>query len=144
MVKLARSRILVAGVVLAGCSVLPDASAPRATPPSDQRATPLAAAAAPRPIPAAAYQDLHWRFAGPLRGGWATTARGVPGRPEEFWFGAADGGVFKTTDAGRTWTSLFRKESVASIGALEIAPSDPSIVYVGTGQVTSRWDIAFG
>jgi photosystem II stability/assembly factor-like uncharacterized protein len=124
-------RVLVSVLLLGSCSGLPDAD-PRPSAPSQ------------RPIPPAAYQSLHWRLAGPLRGGWATTARGVPGRPEEFWFGAADGGVWKSTDAGRTWSGLFQHETVASVGALEIAPSDPSIVYVGTGQVTTRWDIAFG
>jgi photosystem II stability/assembly factor-like uncharacterized protein len=128
---LAHVRFLLAVLLLGSCSELPGAD-PIRTPPS--RA----------PIPPGAYQDLHWRFAGPLRGGWATTARGVPGEPEVFYFGAADGGVWKTTDAGRTWNALFQHESVASVGALEIAPGDPKIVYVGTGQVTTRWDIAFG
>jgi len=125
------ARVLPAGIFLASCSGLPGTD-------------PIPSGPSQAPVPPPAYQDLHWRLAGPLRGGWATTARGVPGRPEEFWFGAADGGVWRTTDAGRTWSPLFQHESVASVGALEIAPGDPSIVYVGTGQVTTRWDIAFG
>src|SRR5262249_28318911 len=55
-----------------------------------------------------------------------------------------DGGVWKTTDAGRTWTSLLEHEKTASIGALALAPSDPSILWVGTGQVTTRWDMVSG
>jgi photosystem II stability/assembly factor-like uncharacterized protein len=96
------------------------------------------------PVPQEAYSALHWRSVGPLRGGWGTCAAGVPGQPETFYFGAADGGVFKTTDAGRTWSPLFEHERVSSIGALALAPSDPQVIYVGTGQVTSRWDIAAG
>jgi photosystem II stability/assembly factor-like uncharacterized protein len=95
-------------------------------------------------VPADAYSGLRWRLVGPLRGGWGTCASGVPGQPETFYFGAADGGVWKTTDAGRTWNPLFEHEAAASIGALAVAPSDPSILYIGTGQVTSRWDIAAG
>src|SRR5215470_2345470 len=109
----AQVRSLVAGLLLASCSGMPGAD-------------PVAPAPSQAPLPPTAYQDLHWRLAGPLRGGWATTARGVPQRPEEFWFGAADGGVWRTTDAGRTWNPLFQHGSVASVGALEIAPSDPS------------------
>jgi photosystem II stability/assembly factor-like uncharacterized protein len=95
-------------------------------------------------IPESAYQDVHWRLVGPLRGGWATAATGVPGRPNTFYFGAADGGVWKSTDAGRTWTPSFQDESVASIGALVVAPSDPDVLYAGTGQVSTRWDIPVG
>ena len=90
------------------------------------------------------YGGLSWRFAGPLRGGWATAACGIPGDPRTFYFGAADGGVFKTTDAGRTWQALFDRGAVASIGALVVAPSDPRILYAGTGQVTTRWDVVAG
>jgi photosystem II stability/assembly factor-like uncharacterized protein len=100
--------------------------------------------AAAAPVPPEDYAGLHWRLVGPLRGGWGTCAAGVPGQPETFYFGAADGGVFKTTDAGRTWNPLFEHETASSIGALAVAPSDPRVLYVGTGQVTSRWDIAAG
>jgi len=100
--------------------------------------------AAAAPVPPEDYAGLRWRLAGPLRGGWGTCAAGVPGQPETFYFGAADGGVFKTTDAGRTWNPLFEHETASSIGALAVAPSDPKVLYVGTGQVTSRWDIASG
>jgi photosystem II stability/assembly factor-like uncharacterized protein len=103
--------------------------------------TSAALSAAPPPE---TYSALQWRLVGPLRGGWATAASGVPGQPETFYFGAADGGVWKTTDAGRTWTSLFDHEGAASIGDLVVAPSDPSVLWVGTGQVTTRWDIASG
>src|SRR5262245_4394288 len=95
-------------------------------------------------IPESAYQGLHWRLVGPLRGGWATASTGVRGQPETFYFGAADGGVWKSTDAGRSWAPSFQHESVASIGALVVAPSDPEVLYAGTGQVTTRWDIACG
>jgi photosystem II stability/assembly factor-like uncharacterized protein len=61
-----------------------------------------------------------------------------------FYFGAADGGVWKTTDAGRTWTPLFDQEDAASIGDLAVAQSDPSVLWVGTGQITTRWDIVSG
>jgi photosystem II stability/assembly factor-like uncharacterized protein len=104
----------------------------------------LAAAVQAAPIPSEAYSGLHWRLVGPLRGGWATCASGVPGQPETFYFGAADGGVWKTTDAGRTWESLFDREAAASIGDLAVAPSNPEVLWVGTGQVTTRWDIASG
>src|SRR5690242_15634322 len=85
--------------------------------------------------PPSSWRSLAWRLAGPLRGGWATCACGVPGDASTFYFGAADGGVWKTTDAGRTWMPSFQREGVASIGALAVAPGHPRIVYAGTGQV---------
>ena len=86
---------------------------------------------------------LSWRLVGPHRGGWSTVAAGVPQQPETFYFGAAGGGVWKTNDAGRTWVPIFDR-GPAAIGALAIAPSDPNTIYVGTGQVTSRYDINAG
>jgi photosystem II stability/assembly factor-like uncharacterized protein len=101
---------------------------------------PIAAAT----VPPEAYQALSWRLAGPLRGGWATAATGIPGQPEAFYIGTADGGVWRTSDAGRTWSSLFDQQGAAAVGALALAPSEPKILYVGTGQVTTRWDITSG
>ena len=94
-------------------------------------------------VPPESFSDLHWRLVGPFRAGWATCAAGIPGK-ETFYIGTADGGVWKSPDAGITWQPLFDREASASIGALEIAPGDPRILYAGTGQVTTRWDIVSG
>ncbi|MFY9824013.1 MAG: hypothetical protein WAM82_21725 [Thermoanaerobaculia bacterium] len=111
-------------------------------------AVPLAlagmAGAANAAVPPEAYSALRWRLAGPLRGGWATSAVGVPGKPDTFYIGTADGGVWTTADAGRTWSPLFDHEGAASVGALALAPSDREVLYVGTGQVSARWDITSG
>ncbi len=104
----------------------------------------LGAGPATSAVPQSAYRDLSWRLVGPFRAGWSTCAEGVPGTPGLFYFGGADGGVWKTTDNGRTWESLFDDQGTASVGALAVAPSDPSVLYVGTGQVAPRWDIASG
>src|SRR5690242_11454572 len=64
---------------------------------------------------------LQWRQIGPFRGGWSTTAVGVPDRPDTFYFGAAGGGVWKTDDAGATWRSIGDKLPAASVGAMAIA-----------------------
>ena len=96
------------------------------------------------PVPEAAYGALRWRLVGPLRGGWATVASGVPGDPTTFYFGGADGGVWKTADAGITWSPLWGDQGSASIGALAVAASDPKVLWVGTGQVHQRWDIVAG
>jgi len=69
---------------------------------------------------------------------------GIPGDATTFYFGAVDGGVWRTTNAGLTWEPLFDREPVASVGALAIAPSNPKVVYVGTGEASIRSDITFG
>jgi hypothetical protein len=84
-------------------------------------------------VPESAYSELRWRLVGPLRGGWATVVAGVPGDATTFYFGAADGGVWRTRDAGNTWRPLFDRQGSASIGALAVAPSDPRVLWVGTG-----------
>lgn len=91
-------------------------------------------------IPANAYSDLRWRQVGPYRGGWATVAEGIPDDPSTYYFGGAGGGVWKTTDAGITWQPLMQHENSAAVGALAIAPSNSKVIYVGTGQVTYRYD----
>ena len=87
---------------------------------------------------------LQWRLLGPFRAGWSTVAQGVKDQPNTFYFGAAGGGVWKTTDAGATWHPVFDSVNASNIGALAIARGDPRVIYAGTGQVTSRYDIASG
>src|SRR5213592_1197338 len=87
---------------------------------------------------------LRWRMIGPFRGGRVAAATGVPGRPNEFYFGAVNGGVWKTIDGGRVWFPIFDGQSTASIGAITVAPSDPNIVFVGSGESTLRDSAGYG
>jgi len=87
---------------------------------------------------------LHWRMIGPFRGGRALAVTGVPGEPEHFYFGAVDGGVWESRNAGRTWDPIFDRQPIASIGAIAVAPSNPRVMYVGTGEADMRSDIASG
>ena len=100
--------------------------------------------AAAAPMPNQMLPKLHWRLLGPFRGGWATMGVGVPSRPNLYYIGTAGGGVWRTENAGRTWTALTNRIGAASIGAIAVAPSNPSVLYVGTGQVAPRYDIAAG
>ena len=95
-------------------------------------------------IPASAYQALRWRLIGPHRGGRVLAVAGLPGDAATFYFGAVDGGVWRTTNAGVTWEPLFDREQIASVGALAVAPSDPKVIYVGTGEASIRSDITYG
>jgi hypothetical protein len=81
---------------------------------------------------------------GPFRGGRVDAVSGVPGRPYEFYFGHVNGGVWKTINAGRTWAPVFDGQPVASIGALAVAPTNPDIVYVGSGESTLRDSNGYG
>jgi len=92
-------------------------------------------------------QDLapfHWRLIGPFRGGRALAVAGVGQFPNRYYFGSVDGGVWESNNAGRTWIPIFDRQNVGSIGAIAVALSDPSIVYVGTGEADMRSDIALG
>ena len=90
------------------------------------------------------YAGLRWRMLGPFRGGRVNAVAGVPGQPATFYFGSVGGGVWKTTNAGRTWTPVFDGQPVASIGAIAVAPSSPGVVYVGTGEADMRSQISYG
>jgi len=69
---------------------------------------------------------------------------GVPGDPSVIYAGAASGGLFKTTDAGLHWQPLFDNQNVASIGAIAVAPSNPNVVWVGTGEPFIRGNVSIG
>ena len=90
------------------------------------------------------YSGLRWRSIGPFRAGRVNAVSGVVGQPETFYFGSVGGGVWKTTNAGRTWTPVFDSASSASIGAIGVAPSNPDVIYVGTGEADMRDSIQFG
>jgi photosystem II stability/assembly factor-like uncharacterized protein len=107
----------------------------------------LGAAADPVPVPQVApalFQDLQWRLIGPFRGGRVLAVAGVPGEREHFYFGSVNGGVWETIDAGRTWRPIFDGQPIGTIGAIALAPSDPKVIYVGSGEADMRSDIAQG
>ena len=91
-----------------------------------------------------AFKGLKWRLIGPFRGGRVLAVTGVSGQPNTYYFGAVAGGVWKTTNGGVTWEPIFDKEPIASIGAIAVAPSDPNVIYVGTGEACIRGDISYG
>ncbi|MEO6990775.1 MAG: glycoside hydrolase [Candidatus Baltobacteraceae bacterium] len=104
---------------------------------------------APVPVRAQAvapslFADLRWREIGPLRGGRTVAVAGVPGSLRVFYMAQVDGGIWKTDDAGRTWTPIFEGEPTGSIGALAVAPSDPNVVYAASGEGLQRPDLAVG
>ena len=95
-------------------------------------------------IPEQLYSEMQWRMIGPFRAGKVNAVAGVPGNPGVYYFGADGGGVWKTTDGGTVWKPIFDKEPIASIGALALAPSNPKIIYVGTGVNTIYADSNYG
>lgn len=90
------------------------------------------------------FSAMRWREIGPMRAGRTRALAGVPSQPSTFYIGAVGGGVFKTTDAGETWHSLWDAEPTGSIGAIAVALSDPNIVYVGSGEGLARPDLSTG
>ena len=95
-------------------------------------------------LSASLFQDLHWRNVGPDRGGRTKAAAGVPQRPGLFYIGAVNGGVWRSDDYGRTWTPIFDAQPTGSIGALAVAPSNPDVLYVGSGEGLQRPDLSTG
>jgi photosystem II stability/assembly factor-like uncharacterized protein len=102
------------------------------------------AATLAQPYDASLYSGLRWRMIGPFRGGRVNGVTGVPGQPETFYFGSVGGGVWKSTNSGRTWTPIFDSQPIASIGAIAVAPSNANTVYVGSGEADMRSQISYG
>src|SRR6202167_6452894 len=89
-----------------------------------------------QPVDPSLYSAMRWRLIGPYRAGRVSAVVGIPGDAAVYYMGPPGGGVWNTADAGRVWKPIFDDQQVASIGAVAIAPSNPNIVYVGTGEQT--------
>src|SRR5262249_24280702 len=103
---------------------------------------PRAQTRAPRIAPDA-YKQLKFRYFGPV-GNRTIAVAGIPGDPNVYYVGAASGGIFKTTDNGAHWEAIFDDQPVSSIGSLAVAPSDPNVVWAGTGESFIRSNISIG
>ncbi len=90
------------------------------------------------------YQQLNYRMIGPFRAGRTVGAVGIPTQPNVFFIGVNNGGVWKTDDYGRTWNPIFDEAPTGSVGDLAVSPSDPNIIYVGTGEGMHRPDLSVG
>jgi len=101
-------------------------------------------AAAPPAVDNGTFAELKWRLIGPFRAGRTVAISGVVQQPNVFYMAATNGGVWKSTDYGNTWNPIFDGQSTGSIGALAVAPSDPSILYAGSGEGLQRPDLSVG
>jgi photosystem II stability/assembly factor-like uncharacterized protein len=90
------------------------------------------------------YSEMRWRCIGPFRGGRTVAITGVPHQPSLFYMAAVNGGVWKSDDYGNTWSPIFDDEPTGSVGAIAVAPSNPSIIYVGSGEGLQRPDLSVG
>ena len=95
-------------------------------------------------VDASFFQELHWRLIGPFRAGRTVAIAGIPDQPNVFFMAPNNGGVWKTSDYGQTWFPLFDSEPTGSVGALAIAPSNPQVIYVGSGEGLRRPDLSTG
>ena len=107
-------------------------------------ATRLAPAEGAESYDPALFREMSWRMIGPHRGGRTKAAAGIPDRPGVFYVGVCNGGVWKTDDYGRTWSPIFDDQPTGSIGAIAIAPSNPDVLYVGSGEGLQRPDLSTG
>jgi photosystem II stability/assembly factor-like uncharacterized protein len=108
---------------------------------SEKGATASGAPTKPEELP---FRGMRYRNIGPFRGGRSLTASGIPGDPNTYYFGGTGAGVWKSTDGALTWQSVFDEQAVSAVGSLAVAPSDPNVVYVGTGEACIRGNISHG
>src|SRR5512137_192263 len=94
-------------------------------------------------LDAKSYSGLRWRMIGPHRGGRTIAVSGVEGQPNVYYFGGVGGGVWKTANGGITWEPIFDSQPISSIGALAVAPSNPKVIYVGTGESDFRSNLTY-
>ncbi|MGB2713758.1 MAG: hypothetical protein WBC51_06240 [Vicinamibacterales bacterium] len=104
----------------------------------------LAAQEQKAPETPSAFKALKYRPIGPATGGRVSRVAGVPGEPTVYYAATASGGVWKSTDAGATWKSVFDEQPISSIGSIAVAPSNPNVVYVGSGEANIRGNVAAG
>ncbi len=97
-----------------------------------------------QPYDAALFNGMRWRMIGPHRGGRTVGAVGVPQQPNVFYIGVNNGGVWKTTDYGRTWNPIFDDQPTGSVGDVAVAPSNPNVIYVASGEGIQRPDLSVG
>ncbi len=132
---------------LLGAAALAAGVAAGAPAPADAQ-TPRSASAVGTPgvrYDSALFAGLRYRHVGPFRGGRVTTVTGVPGEPRTFYFGSTGGGIWKTTDAGKSWRNVSDGHlATASMGAIRVAPSDPDVVYAATGSDGLRSNVSIG
>jgi len=96
------------------------------------------------PVDTSLFRGLEWRNIGPFRGGRSAAVTGVRGKPGLYYFGSTGGGVWRTQNGGQTWQNISDKFFGGSIGAVEVAASDPNVIYVGGGEVTVRGNVSYG
>jgi photosystem II stability/assembly factor-like uncharacterized protein len=134
----AKHALVVAAVVLSAASALTFNEKREPTPLQN---TPLTSSEKPGQ---SRFSELRWRQIGPFRGGRTKAATGVPDQPNVFYMAPVNGGVWKSTDYGVTWNPIFDDQPTGSVGAIAVAPSNPSIIYVGSGEGLQRPDLSTG
>ncbi|MGB3079656.1 MAG: glycosyl hydrolase, partial [Saprospiraceae bacterium] len=96
------------------------------------------------PVDSSLFRGLEWRNIGPFRGGRSAAVTGVRGKPSLYYFGSTGGGVWRTKDGGQSWENISDGFFGGSIGAIEVAPSDANVIYVGGGEETVRGNVSSG
>ena len=148
-----RIRILMLTGAFAAVCCTADVAIAQATPPAKGKAEKVnipKPVLKPAAVPLAAPFDtmslaaLRWREIGPFRGGRSVAVAGSDARPNEYWMGTTGGGVFKTTDGGKSWVPMTDKYFGGTIGSIGVAQSNPDIVYVGGGEFPLRGNVSHG